>query len=232
MSEFFSFSRFINEIPLILPYLKTSLLMLLACTVFGTVLGIFVALLNLKKVPVIHQILMVYISFMRGTPLLVQMMIVFYGLPLLIQAISGININRWDTVIFVDIAIILNEGAFLGEIFRGSILSIDPVQTEAALTVGMTRGQAYRRIILPQAVRIAIPPYGNDIVGVFKNTSLAYCLGVIDLMGRAKTIGTATGHAIEAFIIVTVIYIVFSLILRLFFNVLDKKGSSGRERCV
>lgn len=202
--------------------------MLAVCMIFGTLLGILVAIINLKNIPVVRQILAVYISFMRGTPLLIQMMIVFYGLPMIVQAVSGININRWDAVIFVDIAIILNEGAFLGEIFRSSILSVDSIQTEAALTVGMTKGQAYRRIILPQAVKIAIPPYGADLIGVFHNTSLAFCLGVVDLMGRAKALGTSTGHSLEGMIVVTLIYMIFSLLLRLVFWIIGKKIDYGK----
>ena len=229
MKELLDFNRFLKRIIQILPYIKVSLGMLIASMIFGTILGIIVALINIKKIPVIKQLLQVYISFMRGTPLLVQMMIVYYGLPLLIQSVFNIDINGWNTIIFVDIAIVLNEGAFLGEIFRSAITSVDHTQKEAALTVGMTNLQAYRRIIIPQAIRIALPPYGVDMIGVFHNTSLAYSLGVIDLMGRAKTLGVADGHSLEGFLVVTLIYVLFCLILRLIFKKINKNISYGRR---
>ena len=194
---------------------------------FGTILAVLVAVLRLKKIPVISQIISVYISFMRGTPLLVQMMIAFYGIPLLLGSlflnVFGINLNRIEPVIFVEIAIILNEGAFLGEIFRGAITSVPSIQTEAGYSIGMTGAQTFSRIVLPQAFKVALPHYGVDLVGVFQNTSLVFTLGVVDVLGKAKTLGAATGHTLEGYIAATLVYITFSLILKGAFLLLEKK---------
>lgn len=229
MGNFFDIDRFYNVIPKILPYLNVTFHVVLVSMGIGTLLAIFVAVLRIQRIPVVQQSLGVYISFMRGTPLLVQMMISYYGLPLLADALFGMNISRWDTLIFVNIAFILNEGAFLGEIFRSAILSIPAVQSEAGYSIGMTRFQTFTRIVLPQTIKVIIPAYGADLIGVFHNTSLVFMIGVVDIMGRAKTLGTATGHSLEGYVFVALIYIVISLMLKGIFYLVDRKMQYGRR---
>ena len=233
MSEYFSPDRFWTRIPQILPYLSVTLRMVIVAMGFGTLLAIFVAVLRIKRVPVLDQLLSVYISFMRGTPLLVQMCVAYYGIPILFGKVFlnvfNVNLNRMDPLIFVEIAFILNEGAFLGEIFRSAILSVPVVQAEAGYTIGMTGTQVFLRIVLPQSLLVAIPHYGADLIGVFQNTSLAFTLGVLDMMGRAKTLGVATGFTLEGFVAVAVIYIVISLLLKGCFLLLEKKLGAGRR---
>jgi L-cystine transport system permease protein len=193
----------------------------------GTLLALVVAVLRLKEIRGVKQILGGYISFMRGTPLLVQMMIAFYGIPLVFGSlflnVFGINLNRVEPVVFVEIAIILNEGAFLGEIFRGAITAVPAIQAEAGYSIGLTGVQTFTRIILPQAFKVALPHYGVDFVGVFQNTSLVFTLGVLDVMGKAKTLGAATGHTLEGYISASLIYICFSLLLKGFFLLVEKR---------
>ncbi len=227
MGNYFSIERFLNVFPKIISNLSVNFHIVFWSMLLGTILAVFVAVLRLKKIPVISQIISVYISFMRGTPLLVQMMIAFYGIPLLLGTvfmnIFGINLNRIEPAIFVEIAIIMNEGAFLGEIFRGAITSVPVVQAEAGYSIGMTGAQTFRRIVLPQAFKVALPHYGADFVGVFQNTSLVFTLGVVDVLGKAKTLGAATGHALEGYIAATIIYVSFSLLLKGAFLLLEKK---------
>lgn len=229
MGAYFDFDRFISAIPQILPSMGITFLIVGVSIVIGTLLAVVIALIRIKGVPVLKQLLAVYVSFMRGTPLLVQMMLIYYGLPLLVYRLLGVNINRWDTLIFVIIAYILNEAAFLGELFRSSILSIDATQTEAGLAVGMTGFQTFVRIVLPQAVKVVIPSFGTDLIALFQNSSLVYMLGVIDIMGRAKSVGTATGHSLEPYIFVSLLYISISLIMKLVFNGVDKRTNYGRR---
>lgn len=227
MGNYFSTERFIYVFPKIISNISVNFHIVLWSMLLGTILAVFVAVLRLKRIPVIGQILGVYISFMRGTPLLVQMMIAFYGIPIVFGSLFmnafGINLNRIEPVIFVEIAIILNEGAFLGEIFRGAITSVPYIQTEAGFSIGMTGVQTFTRIVLPQAFKVAIPHYGVDLVGVFQNTSLVFTLGVVDILGKAKTLGAATGHTLEGYVAATVIYITFSLLLKGAFILIEKK---------
>ena len=227
MGNYFSTERFIYVFPKIISNISVNFHIVFWSMLLGTILAVFVAVLRLKRIPVIGQILGVYISFMRGTPLLVQMMIAFYGIPIVFGSLFmnafGINLNRIEPVIFVEIAIILNEGAFLGEIFRGAITSVPYIQTEAGFSIGMTGAQTFTRIVLPQAFKVAIPHYGVDLVGVFQNTSLVFTLGVVDILGKAKTLGAATGHTLEGYVAATVIYITFSLLLKGAFILIEKK---------
>lgn len=228
MVDFFNWERFFTNIPQILPYLPVTFKIVFYATVFGVLLGIVVAVIRIKKIPVLHQLAGIYVSFMRGTPMLVQLLVIFYGLPIFMQQMFNINVNRWDKIIFVYITYMLNQGAFLSEIFRCSILAIPKGQMEAAYSVGLTQFQAFRRIILPQAARVAVPSFGSDFIGLFQNTSLAFLIGVVDIMGRAKTIGTATKHVLEAYIFIAILFIVISLIVKGFFYLLDKKLAYGR----
>jgi L-cystine transport system permease protein len=232
MGSYFDGTRFVTRIGQILPYVFVNFRMVFWAMLLGTILAVFVAILRIKKIPVVNQLLLVFISFMRGTPLLVQMCLAFYGIPIvfgkLFLNVFGINLNRFDAYIFVIIAFILNEAAFLGEIFRSAILAIPILQTEACYSIGMTKSQTLFRVVLPQAVHVAIPQYGADLIGVFHNTSIAFTLGVLDMMARAKTLGVSTGHTIEGFVVVALIYIVISLSLKGLFKLLEKKLEFGR----
>ncbi len=227
MGGYFSAERFINVFPKIAACLSVNFRIVFWSMFLGTLLALVVAVLRLKEIRGVKQILGGYISFMRGTPLLVQMMIAFYGIPLVFGSlflnVFGINLNRVEPVVFVEIAIILNEGAFLGEIFRGAITAVPAIQAEAGYSIGLTGVQTFTRIILPQAFKVALPHYGVDFVGVFQNTSLVFTLGVLDVMGKAKTLGAATGHTLEGYISASLIYICFSLLLKGFFLLVEKR---------
>lgn len=227
MEQLFSMTRFWADIPRLLPYFSITLQIVAWATASGILLGLGIALLRICKVRWLSLPLRVYVSFMRGTPMLVQLLIAFYGLPILL-GYFGIQAVRWDKLVFVVLAFSLNEGAFLSEIFRSAILSVPRGQLEAAYAVGLTRAQAFCRILLPQALRIALPGFGSDFVGLFQGTSLAFLIGVVDIMGRAKTIGAASHHALECYVFVAVLFIGVSLLLRSVFVYLDKKLAYGR----
>lgn len=232
MSGLFSWDRFVYAFPRILSNLPVTLKMILYAEIFGIIFGVLIAIIRLYKIPVLNQLYSVYISFMRGTPILVQLLVVFYGVPTILLDIFHIDVNNWDKFIFATIALTLNESAMLSEIFRSSITSIPHTQFEAGYSVGLTWWQTFRRIILPQAIRVAIPSYGVNLVVLIQSTSLAYMIGVIDLMGRAKAIGASTRHSFEAYVAVTIIYVVFSLLVKLIFQILNKKLQYGNRKQV
>lgn len=230
MEGLFSVGRFFENITKIVPYLSVTFAIVFFSTAFGTILGIIIAFINMKKIPVLHQFFKLYISFMRGTPMLVQLMLIYYGLPVLIDGIFGTTINRdWGAIIFAYITFSLNQGAFLSAIFYGAITSIPYGQTEAGLSVGLNEVQTFRRILFPQMIRIVLPSFGTDLVGLFQNSSLVFLVGVIDIMGRAKSIGAATKHVLEAYLFVTIIYIIISITIRGLFGYLNKKLDYGRQ---
>lgn len=231
MGDLFSWSRFGETIPILIPYLIINLKVLLYATIFGVLLGLLVTAVRIKKTPVIYQVVSVYISFMHGTPMLVQLMLVYYGLPLLIDPIFGSDIGRsWNPSVFAYTTFVLNQGAFLSAIFYSAIKSVPKGQSEAGYSVGLTGFQNFYRILAPQAVRIAMPPFGTDFMGVLHNASLVYVIGVVDIMGRAKAIGSATGHILEAYGITAIIFIACSLLVRMLFSVMGKKLDYGNRK--
>ena len=157
----------------------------------GIVLGIFTALGRLSKFFLFRWIAGIYIWLFRGTPLLVQLAFVYFALP----QITNYNFSP-DAFTSAFIALSLNEGAYMAEIVRSGILSVEGGQMEAAQSLGMRRGLAMRRIVLPQAIRIIIPPTGNEFISMLKNTSLAYSITVLELWYQTQLIfssGTGLG---------------------------------------
>lgn len=224
MGDLFDFNRFLHNIPILLPYMIENLKVLFYATLFGVLLGLLVTVIRIKKTLILYQLITIYISFMRGTPMLVQLMLIYYGLPLVIDPLFGFNIGKtWEPYIFAYITFVLNQGAFLSSIFISAIEAIPKGQSEAAYSVGLTGLQGFYRIVAPQAIRIALPPFGTDFVGVLHNASLVYVIGVVDLVGRAKAIGTATGHILEAYLFVAIVFILCSLAVRILFGILGEK---------
>ena len=226
--DYFSIDRFKKAFTQIMPYLHITFDFVIVCVIVSTILAVAIAVLRIKKIPVVHQVIGVYISYMRGVPFLVQLLVIYYGLPILVNYLFGINIIRWDGMIFAKIAMIMNETAFLGETIRGAILSVPTVQKEAGYSIGMTRFQTFIRVILPQAIRVLVPAYGTALVGMLQSTSMLYTIGVVDIMQRSKSIAASTGHVFEGYAVCAVIYIVSSLIIKLVFNVVERKMSYGR----
>lgn len=222
MGSIFDFKLIFEYLPSILSRIHITLFIVLLASIIGLVLGTFIALTRIYKIPVLNYLSIIYISFIRGTPIIVQLFIVYYGLPEVLILV-GININRWDKLNFVLITYALNISAFLAEIFRSAITSVPIGQTEAAYSIGMTRWQTFYRIIAPQATIIALPSMGINIIGIVQDSSLAYLIGVIDVMGQAQAIGSRTLHKLEGYIAAAIIFIVVSILLEKLFSIIEKK---------
>jgi polar amino acid transport system permease protein len=178
---------------------------------FGTVIGLFAALGRLSRLRSIRLLARFYSWIMRGTPLLVQIIFIY-------TALAAANIFRFSDihlgVVIIPgnvqagiLALSLNEGAYMGEIIRAGILSIDRGQTEAAKSLGMTPMKLMRRVILPQAARIIIPPLGNDFNAMLKNTTLLSVIGVPELLLATQMITSATFRVFELYAVVAIYYL-------------------------
>ena len=221
MVDYFSWERMGSAAIQILPCLWVTVKVVFIADLVGIILGLFISEVRMKRAPVLYQIATVFISFMRGTPLIVQLMLSYYFIPRLL-GIFGINAVRWPKLVFAYIAYGLNQTAFVGEMFRSSIEAIPPGQIEAARSLGFKGLQTYRHVIIPQMIRIVLPAFGNDFVGLFQGTSLVYLLGIMDVMGRAKAVGTFSGHYLEPYLIALIIYVIISLVLNFGFSRLEK----------
>ncbi len=204
----------ISKLPVLLSALPETLSMLFISVFIAFVLGMILTCGKLSKNIVLRVLSNIYISFMRGTPMVVQLLLAFILIPKTLNS-AGIATNTWDNVIFAIISFSLNEAAFFAEIFRGAYLDIDKGQIEAGESMSMTKFQIFRRIIFPQAAAIALPNTMNMTIELMKNTSIGMAIGVVDVMGMAKQISyNAYGVGqTEIFIITGVIYWIMGMIL-------------------
>ncbi len=208
----------------LIPYLGITLQILGVSMLIGIVFGIAAAIPRLFNIPILSQLVILYVSFIRGTPILIQLFLVFYGVPALLLLI-GIDVSRMDAIYFVMITYAISNGAVFSEIFRSAIQSVDYGQTEAALSVGMNDSQNFFRIVLPQAWSIALPNVTNSVIGSLKDTSLAFTIGVMDMVGRGETLIAYTAHALEVYISLSIIYYIVVLIMEKTFQVFEKRAN-------
>lgn len=224
MNQLFNIELAEKYFPKILSALPTTLLIVFVATIIGLVLGALIAMIRIEKVPILTQFSAIFVSFIRGTPILVQLFIVFYGLPEVLKMI-GIDISELDKMYYLYVTYGLNTAAFQSETIRAAILSVPENQLEASLASGLTKQQAYLRVILPQAIKVAIPSFGTATISLLQDTSLAFTIGVLDVIGRAQALGAVTMHIFEGYVDAALIFIVCSILLELFFKWIEKKTS-------
>ncbi|MCA1318723.1 amino acid ABC transporter permease [Bacillus tianshenii] len=178
-------------------------------------IGLFFAFLKISKIKVLEWIANAYIYLVRGTPLIVQIFVIYFGL-------VEYNISAFWSI---SLALAFHNGAYIAEIFRGTIQSIDKGQMEAGRSLGMTRQLTMRRIILPQAVRRALPPLGNQFIIGLKDSSLAAFIGFYELFNVAQTQGANTYDVMTYLLVVAVYYLVLVGLIGIIVNMLERKFS-------
>lgn len=186
---------------------------------FGVLLGLLLAVGRISKNQIVNKFSWFYIWFFRGTPLLMQLYFIYYGFPLLFDPPL-----RYSAMVAAFVAFSLNSAAYLAEIIRAAIQSIDKGQMEAAKALGMSYGQAMRRVIIPQSYRRLIPPVGNELIMLIKDTSLVSAIALSDLMRVTTEITTAKGSAL-VFLPAAVIYLAITTVCTIIFEKLEKKYS-------
>ncbi|MDD3224280.1 MAG: amino acid ABC transporter permease [Clostridium sp.] len=185
--------------------------------VFGSIIGIIFAIIKLSKNHVLSAIGNFYTWVFRGTPLLLQLFVFYYGFPAI-----GINLTAFQSAI---IGLSLNAGAYMAEIIRSGILAVNKGQFEAAKALGFTYTETMKKIILPQAFRIIIPPVGNQFIGMIKDTSLVSALTLEELLRKAETIGSSTGNPWPPYIMAAVLYLLLTTVFTSIFSACEKKLS-------
>ena len=198
--------------------LVTTVCIAVVAQVLGIVLGLISALAGLSRLLPVRALSGAYVLVIRGTPLIVQIFFVFFGANLFFGfslfprevAIAGLTLS--GAILAGTVALAINEGAYMSEIIRAGIQSVDPGQMEAALSVGMTRPLAMRRIVLPQAARVIVPPLGNEFNGMIKNTSLLAFIGVYEMFFDAEVHYSTTFQPVEYFLAVAFWYLVLTTI--------------------
>jgi polar amino acid transport system permease protein len=205
------------------------------CMAVGVLLGIVLAVMRLSVNPVVRSAAFLYVSFFRGTPVLVQLLF-WYNLaalyPTLTFGIPGVSLdaNRLITPLFAAIlGLGLNEAAYMSEIVRAGILSVDHGQGEAAGALGLTRMQTMRRVILPQAMRVIIPPTGNETIGMLKTTALVSVLAVPDLLYSAQILYSRNFQTIPLLIVASIWYMVVTTVLTVGQFYIERRYARGNR---
>ncbi|MDR0642155.1 MAG: amino acid ABC transporter permease [Treponema sp.] len=224
----FKWSYILRYLPRVIQVVPVTLLIVAVAMAAGIILGMVITFFRVEKVPILRQFSVVFVSFIRGTPMLVQLFVVYYGLPALFM-LFGINILRVNRLFFVFVTYGLNSAAFLSETFRSAIGSIDKFQWDAAASIGLTRMQTYIRVIIPQSVVIAIPSVGTSLSSLLQDTSLAFAIGVIDIVGKINSMSASLGHSLEGYTIAAVIFIALSFGIERTFALLEKKTRTQNE---
>lgn len=207
--------RMILELmPQFLTGLTMTLKVFIFTAIFSIPLGVIISMGRLSKIKIISKITEIYILIMRGTPLLLQIVFIYFGLPII-----GIKFDRFAAVI---IAFILNYGAYFGEIFRGGISSIDQGQYEGGEVLGLSRKNIFFRIIFPQAVRRIIPAVSNEIITLVKDTSLVYIVGIDELLRVAK-IASNRGASLIPLLLAGALYLVIIGVLTRILRSVEEK---------
>ena len=194
-----------------------TLLITIVSMFFGLILGLIIAIMRVKGNTFLRNISRFYVSIIRGTPPLVQIFIVYYGL-----SDYGIEL---PSIVAACIALSINIAAYIAEAFRGALQSVPKGQLEAAVASGMTEGQAMKRIIIPQAVRYAIPPIGNTFVGMLKETSLVSAIAVTELMRAAQLLVAQYYVYMPFYIMIALMYWAMSVFFTFILNRVEKRLS-------
>jgi L-cystine transport system permease protein len=213
----------LEYIPRIIAYLPVTLGILFASIFFSLIAGSIFYVVRIKKIPVLSQFLRVLMSYMRGTPVITQLFLTYFALPILLKNI-GIDIRRLDGIYFVIFTYGVYFGAGVAENLRSSIAAVGNGQFEAAYSIGLSGFTTFRRVIFPQMIVVALPNFANLFVRALKNTSLAFSVGVVEMMSRAQLLGSTYMHFAESYISMSIIYYLIYLISIYGFKMIEKRA--------
>ena len=212
----FNFDLVVNSFPLLLVGAGVTIKITALSVALGVVIGLFVGIARISRIKLLRVLAAIYVDFFRGTPLLVQIFLVYFALPV----ITG---QRVDPFFAAIASCGINSGAYVAEIFRAGIQSIDAGQMEAGRSLGMTWMQTMRYIIVPQAFKRVIPPLGNEFIALLKDSSLVSVIGFEELTRRGQLIIARTYGSLEIWLSVAVIYLIMTLSISRFVAYLERR---------
>lgn len=228
----------INSLPQLLQGASLTVAITVLSVSLGCVIGLAVGLARLSKNKILRLLATAYVDFFRGTPLLVQILIVYFGTPVLLRDVQGFLMDNYgmpqlitnyamSRFVAAVIACSLNSGAYIAEIFRAGIQSIERGQMEAARSLGMSHGQAMRYVILPQAFKRVIPPLGNEFIALMKDTSLLSVIGIIELTKAGMLVVAWSYEAFAIYLTVAFIYLIMTFTLSRVVDYLERRLKTG-----
>lgn len=223
----FKFSFIWETLPLVLAAIPVTMLLTFFPVIVGAVIGFFLALVRIRKIPAVSQLVALYLSFFRSVPILLLLFIAYFGIPKLLNFIfhGGMRVispSSLSSLVTALLILTLYAGAFICEIIRGALSSVDMRQMEAAHALGMTKFKTYIRIVIPQAVIVALPNYFNFVLGMLKGSSVVFVISVMDMMSAAKVAAEDGYRFVEAYVLVGTMYVVFSVVFSLVFGKVER----------
>ena len=208
---------------------KNTLILALFSVLIGTLGGTLLSLCRMSKFKPLKYIAVAIVEFVRGTPLMVQLMFIFYGLPMIGVTFPDISfIPNFSRFMAGVVGMSLNSSAYVSEIIRSGIQAVDPGQMEAARSIGFTYGESMRKVILPQAVKNILPALGNEFVTVIKESSIVSVIGIADLMFRTNDVIAVTYRSLQALLIAALLYFVMTFITGRLVSLAERKMKNGR----
>ena len=217
-------SILLNQYPAFLKGAGITLQLAVITVLLGSLLGLLVAILRRSHIKPLQWLMNAYIAFIRGTPLLVQTLLMVYGI---LPNIAGLLNIKMSKLVMCNIALIINSGAYMAEIIRSGIQSIDAGQGEAAATLGLSSGQSLLYIVLPQAVKVALPAMGNEFIAIIKESSIMYAVGVYELTYEANRMASTNFFYIETMLIAASLYFVLTYAVSQLLSVLERRMRRG-----
>lgn len=211
-----------------------TILMTILPIIFGLLIAIVISFVQIRHIKFMEPLSHFYTSFFRSTPAILHIMLIYLGLPALIKLVAdlmhmSVDPNEIPVVVFVVMALSLTAGAYLTEIIRSGIISVDHGQIEAAYSTGMTHKEVFQRILLPQAIDIAFPNFTNLLIGFLHTTSIASIIAVPEITGTANIVAADNYSFLEAFIAAGIIYWILSLIIEYIQSIAEKRRSVYKE---
>ncbi len=215
----FDWNAIVNALPLLLIGAGITIEITALSVAFGMIIGLLISICRISNNIILKKFAAIYVDFIRGTPLLVQIFLIYFALPMLIG-------KRIDPFFAAITACSINSGAYIAEIFRAGIQSIDKGQMEAGLSLGLNWLQTMRYIIIPQAFKRSIPSLGNEFIAMLKDSSLVSVIGFEELTRRGQLIISSTYATFEIWLAVAFIYLIMTLVISRFVAYLERRFST------
>lgn len=226
----FDFPYFLNTFFTLLPGVPITLLIAVVAFFCGSVIGFLIALIRLYSIPFISQVAIFYVSLFRGTPLLVQIFVFYYGIPIFIKSMGlDSSFTNIDAMYYAFVAFSFYASAYLSEIFRAAMLSVDKGQREAGYSLGMNNMQTLRRIVIPQSLMNTLPNLLNFFIMLIKDTSIASVITVRELMGLAEIEIGRSSQFLEVYLMAALMYWVLCIVLEWIFGKIENRFKKFRR---
>ncbi|KKO52512.1 amino acid ABC transporter permease [Paenibacillus sp. DMB20] len=220
----FIWTAFVN----LLSAVPTTLLITAVSVTAGFVIGLITSLVRIYKVPLLSQIAAAYITFIRGTPMLTHLLLIYFGLPAILDAVSsqwgwGLRSSSIPMIWFAFISFSITAGAYMSEVIRSGLMAVNRGQMEAAYSVGMTTVQALRRIVFPQALAVSLPNLSNSVIGMLHGSTLVFTVSVVDINAQAQIVASTNWKFFESYLAAAAIFWGLTLLIERLTAQLEKR---------